>query len=363
MTERLISADSHVYLSDDAIKAHLSKKLQGVWDDARAKYQAHEEKNLRQGQPQLQMEDFVDLEAARDPGYFDPEARLKAMDRDQVEAEVIFSEVGGAKLATPALMGDDWAEALMGFNDAMAAFASVNPDRLLCAYQLPLFDIDFSVKEIDRLAKKGARGVQIPSFPSELGLPEVHDKRYAPLWSRMEETGIAVLNHLEIREHFWSTFRRDPTPQKGIFTAVPAMQMHETIMFWILTGTLERHPKLKVVLVEPGLGWIPWFMHFLDLRMEEHYEFPGVKMKPSEYFQRNMAATFMYEPQALGDMYRTFGADCLMWSTDFPHPATCWPNSQKQIVTQFAEAGIPEADRRKIVCENAAKAFNLGVRN
>lgn len=360
MAERLISADSHVYLSDEVIKGYLSSKLQKVWDEARTAHDAHEAKELRQGQPPLQMEDFVDLEAATDPGYRDPHARLKAMDRDNVEAEVIFSEVGGAKLATPGLMGDSWVDALKGFNDAMADFASVAPDRLLCAYQLPLYDIDFAVEEVDRLAKKGARGVQIPSFPSELGLPDFYDKRYGPLWSKLEETNIAVLNHLEVRKAMWEVFRRDPTPQKGIFTATPAMAMAETIMFWILTGTLERHPNLRVILVEPGLGWIPWFIDLLDKRMDEHYEFPGVKMKPSEYFRRQMGATFMHEPQALGEMYRAFGPDCLYWSTDFPHPATCWPNSQRQVQEQFAEAGIPEADRRKIVCENAAVAFNLG---
>lgn len=361
MAERLISADSHAYLSDDYIKAHLSSKLQKVWDEGKAKQAAYEAETLRGGQPGLQMEDFVDLDAAQDPGYLEPKARLAAMDRDQVEAEVIFSEVGGAKLATPELMGDDWAEALSGFNDAMAEFASIDPRRLLSAYQLPLYDVDFAIQEVERLAKKGARAVQLPSFPGDMGLPQVWDKRYTPLWSRLEEMGIVILNHLEVRPHFWNVFRNDPTPQKGIFTAIPAMAMRETLLMWILTGTLERHSKLKVILVEPFLAWIPQFLTFLDQRMDEHYEFPGVELKPSEYFKRNMGATFMYEPEGLKMVYEALGADCLFWSTDFPHPATCWPNSQKQVVSQFAEAGIPDADRRKIVCDNAAAAFNLGL--
>ena len=49
----------------------------------------------------------------------------------------------------------------------------------------------------------------------------------------------------------------------------------------------------------------------------------------------------------------------MFWSTDFPHPATCWPNSQRQVKSQFAKAGIPEADRRKIVYENSLKTFGL----
>jgi predicted TIM-barrel fold metal-dependent hydrolase len=72
-----------------------------------------------------------------------------------------------------------------------------------------------------------------------------------------------------------------------------------------------------------------------------------------------MGATFMYEPTGLAVCYKAFGPDCLYWSTDFPHPATCWPNSQAQVAKQFREAGIPEIDKRKIVYENAARTFGL----
>ena len=75
--------------------------------------------------------------------------------------------------------------------------------------------------------------------------------------------------------------------------------------------------------------------------MHQHYDFPGVKMLPSEYFKRQMGATFMYEPQRSRAAYQYFGPDCLYWSTDFPHPATCWPNSRKVVQEQFAKAGIP----------------------
>jgi predicted TIM-barrel fold metal-dependent hydrolase len=70
----------------------------------------------------------------------------------------------------------------------------------------------------------------------------------------------------------------------------------------------------------------------------------------------------MYEPTGLKAAYDFFGPDPLYWSTDFPHPATCWPNSQKQVKSQFAEAGLPEDARRKIVYENAQKLLGLGLK-
>jgi uncharacterized protein len=357
--EPLISCDSHVHFTDDWVKARLSSSMQSLWDEAQKKEAAYAASVLRQGQRQLEMEDFVDLEAAMDPGHFEPNAKLAAMDRDGVQAEVIFPEVGGAKICTPEYMGDQWKEALKGYNQAMVDFAAVSPNRLLAAYQISLFDIPYAVSEVYRVAERGARCVQLPTFPSEYGLPEVYDARYDPLWQAISETGLTILNHLEVRKRFWDVFRVDPTPQKGIFTAVAPIAMSESIMFWILTGTLERFPKLKVILVEPALGWLPWFFGMLDARTKLHYKFPGMKKLPSEYFTSQMGATFMDEPEGLQACYKKFGADCLYWSTDFPHPATCWPNSQQQVKSQFAAAGIPEADRRKIVYTNSVKAFGL----
>lgn len=358
--ERLVSCDSHVFFTDDWVKERLSDRLKKRWDDANLKMREYEATELRRGLPQLQIKDFVDMDAASDPGHFEPHAKLKAMDRDGVQSEVIFPEVGAINLCSPRFMGEDWKDTLKGYNDSMADFASVDTKRLLTAYQIPLFDIDFAVKEVQRMAAHGATCVQLPSFPSEHGLPDVYDTRYDPLWSAISEAGLTVLNHLEIPKNLWTTFTRDPTKQKGIFTGMGAMLMADPIAFWILTGTLERFPKLKVILVEPGLGWLPFFFEtVLDGRMHQHYEFPHVKLLPSEYFKRQMGVTFMYEPQGLKHAYEYFGPDCIYWSTDFPHPATCWPNSQKQVKEQFAAAGIPQADRRKIVYENGVRTFGL----
>jgi len=358
--ELLVSCDSHVHFTDDWVKARLPERLKPRWDEASRKMADYEATELRKGAPGLSMEDFVDMDAASDPGHFEPHAKLKAMDRDGVQSEVIFPEVGGAKLCTPFLLGDDWKECLKGYNDSMADFAAVDPKRLLTAYQIQLFDVDFAVKEVERMAARGATCVQITPFPAEHGLPDVQDTRYDKLWGAISEAGLTILNHLEVPKYLWSIFGRDPTPQKGIFTGMPGMIMAEPIAFWILTGTLERFPKLKVILVEPGLGWLPFFFEVvMDGRMHQHYEFPGVKMLPSEYFKRQMGVTFMYEPRGLKAAYDYFGPECLYWSTDFPHPATCWPNSQKQVKEQFAAAGIPEADRRKIVYENGVRTFGL----
>ena len=323
--ELLISSDSHVHFTDEWVKERMSKKLQGRWDEAKAKAADHNEKVQRKGQPQLSMEDFVELEAAMDPGHFEPHAKLAAMDRDGVLAEIIFPEVNAMGLCSPDNMGEDWKEGVSAFNQSMLDFASINPNRLLSAYQLPLYDIEFAIEQVYKVAKQGARCVQVPTFPSERGLPDVNHPRYNPLWDALSDTGLTLLNHLEMKESIWDIFSRDPTPQKGIMTSQPSIAMSEAIAFWILTGTLDRFPKLKVILIEPALGWLPWYLGLLDNRMNLHYKFPDLKRKPSDVFKQQMGATFMDEPAGLKLAYDAFGPECLFWSTDFPHPATCWP--------------------------------------
>jgi predicted TIM-barrel fold metal-dependent hydrolase len=357
--EPLISVDSHVQFTDEWVKERLSARMKGVWDEAVRQHKAAEVA-ARGGRPPLAIEDFVDMEAANDPGHFEPQAKLAAMDRDGVQAEVIFPEIGGNKICSPKYMGADWKEGIKGFNQAMADFAAYSPSRLLTAYQMPISDIPFAVSEVERLAQQGARCVQVHPYPSELGLPDVHDPSYEPLWSAVSEANLTVMNHLEIKASMLEIFKRDPTPQRGIYTMLPSIGLAETILFWILTGTMEKFPKLRVMFVEPGLGWLPWLFEKLDERMHMHYRFPGVTKLPSETFKTQMGATFMYEPTGQKAAYDAFGPEPLFWSTDFPHPATCWPNSQKQVKSQFAEAGLPEDARRKIIYENAQKLFGLG---
>lgn len=355
--EKLVSVDSHVFYTDEWVTPRLPERLRQGWIDGNKKYQALE--LAKRGGFIPDINDIMDPVAWNDPGHYEPHAKLKSMDRDGVFAEVIFPEVGGAKMCSPEIMGNDWKEMLSGFNDAIADFAAVDPQRLMCAYQLLPHDVEASVKEVERVAKRGARCVQLPPFPTELGLPDYFDPRYDRLWSVIQETGLTILNHLDNNEKGYDLIKRDPTPMKGVALGLPGFQLAETICFWILSGTLEKFPKLKVLFVEPGLGWLPFlFDMILDGRIiQGHYSFPSLKLLPSEYFKRQMGATFMYEPLGLKYCYEYFGPDCLYWSTDFPHPATSWPNSRALMEKQFTAAGIPDADRRKIVCDNGLRMF------
>lgn len=352
MSRRLFSADSHCVITSDQVKANLASRYHAAWDAGMAKFDAQRNEEMAGGK--LELEDFVDLEAASHPGYFDSAERLKAMDADGVECEVMYSEFDFTSKVYH--VGEHWRECATAYNDTLFEFASVDPKRILISYQLPLVDVEYAAKEVYRLAGKGARSIQVPNFPSEHGMPDYHDDRYEPLWHAFEETGVVVANHLTLKSSLWDLFRRDPTPQKGIFTAMPAFAIGETLCWYILTGILERHPRLRVVFVEPGLFWLAGFLRFLDGRMDAHYEFPGVKELPSTYWKRQMAATFVHEPEGV-ELRQQLGVGNVLWSTDFPHPCCNWPNAASKVDELFA--GVPEPEVEAITWTNAARMYGI----
>jgi predicted TIM-barrel fold metal-dependent hydrolase len=351
MMSRLISADSHVAVGLDKIRERVPSSLHEAFDDAIAE-QARIDEQMRGGR-KLSLGDF-DLDAFRDPGYHDPVARLAAMDRDGVDAEVLYSEVSAFRAF--GLVKGDWRPISRAFTDYLSEFAAHDPKRLVLSYQVPIIDVDYAVTEVERLAALGARSVHLPNWPSEFGLPDYHDERYNPLWGVLSETGISISHHLGNRASLYDVFQRDPTPQAGIFTSLPSLALAEVVAWWILTGTLERFPKLKIVFVEPSLYWIPGFLAGLDRKAERGYHFPGVRLAPSEYFHRNMACTFMDDEVGLSQRHLV-GIENILWSTDFPHPATTWPNSREIVQRQFE--GIPDAERELITCGNSARIYGL----
>ncbi|HUJ66550.1 MAG TPA: amidohydrolase family protein, partial [Acidimicrobiales bacterium] len=191
MTDRLISADSHVAISIDAVRDRVPASLRGAFDDAVAE-QARIDLELRGGRT-FPLDSF-DMEAMRDPGYRDPVARLAAMDRDGVDAEILYSEVSAFRAF--GLVKGDWKPISRAFTDVLSDFAAHDPDRLAVSYQVPVIDIDYAVEEVERLAGLGARSVHLPNFPSEFGLPDYHDSVYDPLWGVLQDTGLSISHHL-----------------------------------------------------------------------------------------------------------------------------------------------------------------------
>ena len=368
---RIISADSHVDIQQERVLANLPVQYHDAFREGQMRalqkmmeQKPHKQRQQAENQEAPETSSFLGAretpwEAAGRPGAYDPVARLSDMDIDQVEAEVLYTDVQGGAGFYEA--GDDEAitATFEAWNSAAVEFCSHDPKRLLAVYPVPIHDIDAGVHEVERLAAEGARALQLPLYPLDIGFAPYWDKVYDPLWDTIEETGITISQHVGAMQYLLDLAVHDPTPPKAIMQSLPPIFMSEALAGWIVSGIFERHPRLQVVLVEAGLGWIPYMLDRLD-RMQhrhgwDHFDMPITEL-PSFYWRRNMAATF--EEDELGIVLRDrIGVENLLWATDYPHPDSTWPESQQVIRTHFE--GVDVDDMRAIVGGNAARVYGL----
>src|SRR5215471_16647151 len=134
------------------------------------------------------------------------------------------------------------------------------------------------------------------------------------------------------------------------------MVMSDVLLSMIFSGVLERHPTLKVVIGEAGIGWIPYVINRMDAEWEDQFKELDLKMPPSGYWRRQCYATYQTDPIGT-KLVDDIGEDNIMWASDFPHPDGIWPDSEDYIQQELGH--LPDATRRKIVCENAAKLYRF----
>lgn len=143
---------------------------------------------------------------------------------------------------------------------------------------------------------------------------------------------------------------------------IAAQEPQRTMAIMIASGILERFPKLKVVCAEYGIGWVPFWLEKIQGMQGKGSSRSGgfstpLSLTPLEYFQRQMYVTYIEEPR--GVKYRDdIGVEQVMWSSDYPHAASTWPESSKLIARDFA--GDPE-DERKITHDNVATLYGFTV--
>lgn len=299
-----------------------------------------------------------DLERSK-AGSRDPDERLRDHARDGIDAELIYPTFGLMMWASPDVelhkqmsrVYNDWAAEV--FRDHM--------DRMAPAGTIAPLDIEWSVQEIHRLKELGFKHVMFPVQPgkNEKGrLLGYNLPMFDPLYAAMEEVSLPISFHVGTG--------KDPRTSGGDGGAVinyvwnaltPAI---EPVVQLCSSGALERHPSLRFVTVEAGIGWIPWTMHVMDEAYHKHHmwAFPKLSMLPSEYWKRQGFATFQDDPIGM-ELLDRMGPDRLMWGNDYPHHEGTWPHSDEAIERTMGH--LPPTARRAILGETAASLYGFEV--
>lgn len=294
-----------------------------------------------------------------------PEERVKAMDRDGVDAHTFFGNiagVAGGTFSNPRYEEQFRLEAIRAFNDLqIEVYDRPFPGRFITLAIVPLWDAAAAVAEVERTRALGIHGISF-AFPQQFGYPHIADPHWDPLWRVCQETGLSVNLHIGSGGSMGMGPSNDFTGHSEMRWLAEAStraisantQVMSTILF---SGILERFPSLKIVSSESGLGWVPYLLETADHQWERQKLFrEGMSIKPSEYFHRQCYVNFWYERVGIENRHH-IGVDNIMWESDFPHPTCTWPNSQEFI--KHSLEGVPQDEQRKILVDNAVRVFNL----
>jgi predicted TIM-barrel fold metal-dependent hydrolase len=290
-------------------------------------------------------------------GGWESANRLEDMVFDGVDGQVLFGAGVGGGVSIRTLERPMQEVMIRAYNDWLTEHCSADPKRLVAVGELPVWDIEASIAEARRCSKMGMRGVAIPSIPafpdSPPGDKPYHDPAYEPLWNVLEELDLPIHMHLGTRP-----LGRGLESLRMVNLSVNKAAMAEPIAVFIFGGILQRHPKLKLVSVESGVGWMAFLVPWLDNvfgRHRYHTKSPLTEL-PSFYFHRQVYGTFIEDEVGIRNR-DIIGVDNIMWSSDYPHINSSWPESQASIQRHFKDC-TPE-ETQKMVGGNAARLYHL----
>jgi predicted TIM-barrel fold metal-dependent hydrolase len=304
------------------------------------------------------------------PGSYDADARLRYMDGAGIWAQVLYPNVGGFGSQNFLTMDDEELKLLCvsAYNDFLLDWASADLRRLLPIVATPFWDVDATVREIERCVLLGARGILFTGEPQRYGLPVIGNPHWDPLWEIAQASRIPLHFHIG---NAGDTIEAASGPDRYAHHGAPAGQAYTAVNLFlknavqcsdlITSGVLNRYPGLKFVSVESGIGWLPFMLEATDYSWLGAFR-PGRERKPedilpSELFRQSVYVTYWFESVAPLHFMDVVPIDNVLFETDFPHTTCLFGNIQETIASGLGhvDAGV----RRKILWENAAALYRI----
>jgi predicted TIM-barrel fold metal-dependent hydrolase len=216
------------------------------------------------------------------------------------------------------------------YNRWVTSHVAGGDGRLLAVAVAPLHDpagIEHEVRQT--VTSEGARAVMVRPNPV-CGRP-LHHRDHDRFFSLLEDLDVPMLLHegLGGRHRFAGDDRFDTWYAKHVVSH--PFEMMLAVVSLTVEGILERHPRLRVAILESGTGWLPWWLH----RIDEHHaifgpkERPNMSTRPSEVFLQHCVIASDTDDEFIASTVTAVGADHVAWSSDFPHLEATWPDGLK----------------------------------
>jgi predicted TIM-barrel fold metal-dependent hydrolase len=291
----------------------------------------------------------------------DPRARLALLDDDGIDRAVLYPSLG---LQWEAEV-DDPAYALAhtrAYNRWIEEFCTGSKGRLVPVAHLTLGDPVAAATELERAVAHGARGGFLLPFTMS-GLPHGHP-HHDPLFAAACDLDVPIAIHTGIDPPSRSLHHRFdeltwpeavPFPGAWYLQVLFAQAVQQAFTTFFQYATFDRFPRLKLVLLEAGAGWIGHWMDRMDGFFRSSLRATiALRELPSVYVRRQCWISGDPDEGALPAMIAHVGADRFLWATDYPH--SDHDDDYMTELQRLAQA-LPADARRRFVGANAAALY------
>jgi predicted TIM-barrel fold metal-dependent hydrolase len=290
---------------------------------------------------------------------YDPAQRLNALDRDGVDAEVLFPNPPGGTFFE---YGDRDFEldVVRAYHDALSEWMRTS-DRYLPLAIIPyLSDPAIIAREVERAASAGHRGVNcLGEMPAPL--PHLTDPYWYPLWDVCQSLDLPVHIHGSAGVRAGASVRKwsgyTPRQAHSAMTATSAVTPAQVVPHLVFSGLLGRFPRLKIVFAEAGIGGLNYVLAACDHEWQTRRLWTeGLATRPSTIVREQIYVNFWFEAEGI-KLRHDIGIDNIMWESDFPHVASYYPRSWQEVERVLGD--VPAEDRRKLLYENAVRLYHI----
>jgi predicted TIM-barrel fold metal-dependent hydrolase len=288
-------------------------------------------------------------------------ARLADMDVNHTERSLCFPTMSrfAGQMFLEAKDKDLAARCVIAYNDWMIEeWCAGSGGRLLPLTMIPLWDPELAAAEIYRNADRGCRAITFPEMPHFLGLPSIHDpdEHWAPVLRAAADTGTVLCMHIGSGSRMAET---SPWVPRAANTTLTFSMAQTSLVEWLCSGLLVRHPQLKLAYSESQIGWMPYVLERLDkvYRHKAHAELPEVITDPPSTYVAGRVYGCFFDDEAGLALRDRIGVSQLVFEVDYPHADSTWPNTQ--LVVERIAATVTPAELEMILRTNALDMLGL----
>ena len=275
--------------------------------------------------------------------WFYLDKQLEYMDGLGHDVDVVCS-IGPFSVHFSDLPAAEGRDAAMAWNEHMAGAQKEYPGRVWASAAIPYVDTDIAIDVLNHAVNDlGLMGANLPgSVGSD---PRIDAERLEPFYARVEELGVPLFLHptdavfQDILDGYDGALHL--TLGRVVEVSVAAMRL-------VLSGLMERHPDLKIVMSHTG-GALP----YQSGRMDKNSKKAKLPKPPSTYMKRMFTDTVSPHTEGMKFAIEYYGVDQVMYGSDYP----CWDPAAA--LKFFNGIGLSPEDQNKVLNTNARRILNL----